>query len=604
MKLTMTCSVLATMVLTACVDSNRDNNGGGEIHDQGSLIAYTERVVPVNRDGKPAEEVTLRFYSDQPNVAYISARNFHHMMLPHQQLAVSRNGNIYELSSHDGQATVDISSDTFTSDDITAFTNMQSLTGMDIPNLMYDESGFVRPKSVETTPKTARVTLDFHKYGIDLRGDEQDVYLPFTLINDLYSDLSLRTAGFNGERIVICVNINRSPIQAVDSTFIIANYQRESIPADLARYRYQDLCFTIDNLIGHTKRSPYEAQWIANGIDHTLEAQGEEGRTVRRLLQSANTAEFILGMQALQYYVHDGGHTWVNITRYCPTSILPGVNQRLAEVRSTYPLAARLADEGAKMTQEKFTIEKEMNALREKVLGKGRYFKKGNTALCVILTFIELDWEGWPEYYKGGPKPTLEKTPDDEMLVFLDAWQRAQADPEVEHFIIDCSSNTGGSSDISTAFTSILYDDSHLRYKNTMTGQQSDLLFDVDRNFDGRYDEKDKEVKNRLNVGVLCSACTWSCGNLFTARMKELGALVIGEMSAGGSCAIQHMSTADGLDYRISSFRNQVTYNGGQSVDPGIEPHKLLDRKNHPESFYDIEALGKMMDEYYKNLTY
>jgi len=40
--------------------------------------------------------------------------------------------------------------------------------------------------------------------------------------------------------------------------------------------------------------------------------------------------------------------------------------------------------------------------------------------------------------------------------------------------------------------------------------------------------------------------------------------------------------------------------NGGQSVDPGIEPHKKLDRVNHPESFYDLEALGKMMDEYYK----
>ena len=599
-KLTMICSVLAAMVLTACVDSNRDNNGSAEISDPGSRIGYAERAVPVNRDGKPADAVTLRFYSDQPNVAYISARAFHHMMLPNQQLAVSRNGDSYELRSRGGQATVNISSDTFASDDFEAFTNMQSLTGQDLPYVEYDESGFVRPKSVEITPKTVHVTLDFHKYGIDLRGDEQDVYLPFTLVNDLYSDLNLRTAGFNGERIVICVNTNRSPIQVVDSTFIIANYQRESIPADLAKYRYQDLCFTIDNILGRTNRSPYEAQWIANGIDHTLEAQGDEGRTVRQLLQSTNTAEFVLGMQALQYYVQDGGHTWVNTTLYCPKSILPAVNQRIEKVRSSYPLAARLADEGVKMGQEKLSIQKELNAARESVLGKGRYFKKGNTALCVLYTFMELDWEGWPKYYNGGPKPTLEKTPNDELLVFLDAWQRAQADPEVKHFIIDCSSNMGGSSDVTTAFKSILYDDSHLCYKNTMTEQYIDCFYEVDRNFDGKYDEKDKEVKNRLNVGVLCSACTWSCGNLFTAQMKEHGALIIGETSGGGSCAIQHLSTADGLDYCISSFRSHATYCGGQSVDPGIEPHKLLDRKNHPESFYDIEALGRMMDEYYK----
>ena len=154
------------------------------------------------------------------------------------------------------------------------------------------------------------------------------------------------------------------------------------------------------------------------GLDKILEAQGEQGQTVRTLLQSENTAEFVLGMQALQYYIYDGGHTWVNITRYCPKSILPGVNQRIEKVRAAYPVAARLADEGARMTQEKFTIEKEMNALREQVLGKGRYFKKGNTVLCVVYGFENIDWKGWRNYYSGGPKPTLEKTPDDEVLKY------------------------------------------------------------------------------------------------------------------------------------------------------------------------------------------
>jgi len=50
MKRTLFCTVLAALALAACVDSNRDNNGGGEIHDEGSKIAFTERAVPVNRD--------------------------------------------------------------------------------------------------------------------------------------------------------------------------------------------------------------------------------------------------------------------------------------------------------------------------------------------------------------------------------------------------------------------------------------------------------------------------------------------------------------------------------------------------------------------------
>ena len=594
--------LLAAIALTACVDSVENSNGsdGFDTHDAGSKLAFTEKTVPVNRGGKEATPVTLRFYEDQPNVAYISASNFHHMMLPQQQLTVNRTGDSYELNSHDGQAVVNISNDTFTSDDFEAFTNMQSLTGQNLPNIEYDESGFVRFKSIKKTPETARVTFDFQKYGIDLRGDQTDVYFPFTLLNNLYTDISLRTAGFNGERIVISVDAEESPLQLVDSTFTITSFLRESIPADLAKYRYKDLCFVMDKILGHTKRSPYESQRIAIGLDKMLESQGEEGLTVKKLLQSTNTAEFVLGMQALQYYLDDGGHTWLNISRYCPKSALPSVNQRVEKVRSAYPVAARLADEGSKTPLGKQSLEKQMNTVREQVLGKGRYFKKGNTVLCVVYTFEELDWNGWKNYYSGGPKPTLEKTPNDEMLNFYKAWQQASADPEVENFIIDCSSNMGGSLDILTAFTSILYNDTYCHYINTMTNQACVCDYDVDRNLDGKYDDKDKEVTNRLNVGLLCSACTWSCGNLCTARLKELGALIIGETSGGGSCAITHMATPDGLNYRISTFRNHATYNGGQSVDPGIEPHKKLDRVNHPESFYDLEALGKMMDEYYK----
>ena len=73
---------------------------------------------------------------------------------------------------------------------LAACVDSNRLTGQDLPNVGYDETGFVRFKSVETTPKSVRVTFDFRKYGIDLRGDEQDVYLPFTLMNDLYTDLS------------------------------------------------------------------------------------------------------------------------------------------------------------------------------------------------------------------------------------------------------------------------------------------------------------------------------------------------------------------------------------------------------------------------------
>ena len=67
-------------------------------------------------------------------------------------------------------------------------------------------------------------------------------------------------------------------------------------------------------------------------------------------------------------------------------------------------------------------------------------------------------------------------------------------------------------------------------------------------------------------------------------------------IAGGGSCAIQQMCTADGFDYRISSFRCRMCDKNGKNIDGGIEPHKVISRNQ----FYDIEALGKIIDEYYK----
>ena len=86
----------------------------------------------------------------------------------------------------------------------------------------------------------------------------------------------------------------------------------------------------------------------------------------------------------------------------------------------------------------------------------------------------------------------------------------------------------------------------------------------------------------------------------FPALMKEHGILVVGEKSGGGGCSIQQMVTADGLDYCMSSFRMLITDQNFQSIDGGVEPHHVLDRENHPEAFYDIKALGKIIDNYYK----
>ena len=158
------------------------------------------------------------------------------------------------------------------------------------------------------------------------------------------------------------------------------------------------------------------------------------------------------------------------------------------------------------------------------------------------------------------------------MVIFLDALNKAQADPEVKNLIIDISANGGGSADIVVAMTSLMLDKSYLSDDNSLTGQRSIAEYEVDRNFDRVFDEKDKDVHYDLNFAVLTSGTSFSCGNLFPSILKDNGVPVMGATSGGGACAIQAMCTADGFCFQISSFRARLNTLEGENIDAGVTP--------------------------------
>jgi C-terminal processing protease CtpA/Prc len=215
-----------------------------------------------------------------------------------------------------------------------------------------------------------------------------------------------------------------------------------------------------------------------------------------------------------------------------------------------------------------------VSVLRPKAYGEGvTYYKKGNTAVCVFDSFNSRNEKAWKAYYEGtGPMPTVENTEKDDMVIFLDALRKADADPEVENFIIDISANGGGSADIVMAMTSLIMDKSYISEDNSLTGQRSIVEYEVDRNFDRVFDEKDKDVHYDLNFAVLTSGTSFSCGNLFPSMLKDNGIPVMGATSGGGACAIQAMCTADGFAFQISSFRARLNSLEGENIDSGVTP--------------------------------
>ena len=115
-----------------------------------------------------------------PSVAYVSVSNFQSIMYPGTTVQVTKTAdNLYALTSPCGTATVDTQKDIFESDDYEAFTNMMGMVQPGMPNTSFNALPIIRWKSLETTPQSVHVALDYGKYGIDMRADSDAVYFPF-----------------------------------------------------------------------------------------------------------------------------------------------------------------------------------------------------------------------------------------------------------------------------------------------------------------------------------------------------------------------------------------------------------------------------------------
>lgn len=577
--------------------------------------AYTEKTVPVVTKVAPDSKVTLRFYNDLPDVAYISAADFQSIVLPGSTMKVTHTGvGEYTLDNAGAKAVVNVNKDVFVSSDFDAFTNMMDLLQPGMANVYYDGMPFVRYKSIKYMPAVSTVTLDFAKYGIDIHADGKGaVYFPFATLADMYSDLFYHHAGFNGEKVVANTSVNEISLARIDPDYNKTLLSKKTRSQSMADFAYRELCFAMDHFYGHPGRVALDASLKAKGMDRTLEEDLAAGRTIKKLLKSTNLAEYFVGMSGLNALYYDG-HTSMDISSVMGrdrskyedlVSEMRGLQEKHKDVMDAIragrsSMGGRYQDVMAIRTQRPECYETQ-----------DTYIKKGNTAVCVFNSFNTRAEDAWNAYYAGkGPKPNINDNKGDSMVIFLDALEKAAADPEVENFIVDITANGGGSADIVMAMTSLIMDKSYLSYDNPLTGQRSIVEYEVDRNFDGVFDKKDKKVHYDLNFGVLTSQVSFSCGNLFPSMLKDAGIPVIGETSGGGSCAIQAMCTADGFCFQISSFRSRLNTLAGENIDAGVTPtipiandemveiegpnDTKIKVKNY-EDFYDIEDVGELV---------
>lgn len=604
--------VIAVQGFVACSDDNDndDNSVQQPETNPDDQTAYTVKTVSVNRDGNNSGTVTIRFYEDMPSVPYISVADFQNIVVPSTTVSVTKTGTAtYELKNAGGTLIVNTIDETCAFDDFLGFTNQMGLVQAGMENGYYDGLPFVRFNRQTLSGGSPALTFDYSSYGINLRGDETMVYFPFATLADLYADLYGHNTACNGKEVVYASNDGADDgIGALNEDFqkenLLKNKERK---ADMVAYNYAELCFTIDHFYGMPTGSSFEKSIQEKGLDKTLEADAN-GQTVKQLLLSTNIDDYADGMCSLYAYLYDGGHTkiWLGTPSTTFAERYPSLYNYYDE-RVSVPTNKKILQYGGMTIPE-----------REMVFGdKNTYHKKGNTAICHFDKFAPNDKEAWNNYYQGkAPRPTLETSPNDPMTIFLDALEQAAADPEVKNFVLDLSVNTGGSSDVVMAMTSLMFNQNFFRAYNVLTGQKMEWHYDVDRNFDGKYDALDENVHYDLNFCVLIGPISFSCGNLFPSLCKDAGLLIVGQKSGGGSCAVGAYRTADGFYYQISAARARLSDVNWQNINDGITPHVTIDyakgieytyeKDGHDytlyfyKNFWDLDNLSTIIGDYYK----
>ena len=602
-------TMLCMMMLTACTDTVSEDNNGGEAVPMDPGKGYTERTVSVNRDGKEAGTVTLRFYDDMPNVAYIAATAYYRMMLPSATMTVTNQGTTYLLTTAGGAATVDVVNDALESTSYNDFVSLMSLTAPDQPSFETSKSRFIKYDSHQYEPAAAPlVKLDFRKYGIDLRDDGKETYFPFATINDMFTDACMHMAGYNGSRILVNTDDTKD-LSDLDADFSAPAYQLAEVGDDLAQFRYGELCFVIDYFYGYPGRNLLEKQGLrTKGLDATLDAVSG-GKETKQLLKSKNQAEFALGTAALNCLLADGGHTAVSVIRFAPESVNEAFVTRYNAASATLPaVIVQMMTAADKATTERSELRTTMTSLRNARYGSDtRYVtsQDGKTAVVVLKLFMEVNYTGWQNYYTNGCTSTYwqamvsDKNHPDIVVQTVEALQQARRSG-VKNVVLDVSLNTGGEDDPVGTLVALLGDrtapNSPRRYspswdQNMLTSRYLTKTFVVDRNFDGVFDDRDNETDwvGDLNIVVMTSEITFSNGSVFAAKMKDYGYKTWGRRSGGGACSIAQYVTPDGMIYQISSSRSHTTYKNRESIDSGTP----VDNELTNEQMYDIEYLNK-----------
>ena len=521
-----------------------------------------EKNTVLYADGAEAGSIRLCWFEDVPDIPYMGIREYaEHILYIPLSLETDADGVITLRNGQGGELRCDIAAGTIATPDWgRVITPEMPLEGA-ARSLKDSPCGFVRIKEITWEGDPSPVVFDFAKYGMKLYADDRDVYLPLSVLSNMMTDIATRYLRYDGENLYLSrLQAEADPDDPVlNSDAMVALLKGGERPADVIRQSYADLCFNIDYFFGHPGIAVLDAEIAANGLDAALESLGEEGDAIKAGLLSPDMGDYLSAFQQLFMVWLFDGHTSVSDVTTLVQSKTAQSNPDLISRLSVDFVDDLLSSRNAlSMALRMATIPQRMLAW-----GDAAYRESGNTAIIRLDSFMP-DEAAWLAWYSGEGD-----FPEDCIGTLVSGLRRAQENPEIRNVLFDLTCNSGGSSDVLMAILGLTTGRDFLLGRNVLTGQKFRVTYEADCNFDGVFDEKDREARFDFNYGVLTTRQAFSCGNLFPIVMRESGAMVIGESTGGGSCCIQIGADTLGIRYLMSSAQWQLLDENGRDVEAG-----------------------------------
>lgn len=471
------------------------------------------------------------------------------------------------------------------------------------------------------------ITFDLAKYGFKIYAGLDDAYVPLCVVNQLITcTIKNLQVIFNGKNFYVYTPSSNFDY-FYDSTWYNDLNKR---PQKLIDVTYNMLCFTHDYIYGKPgyygfadagKGRPDEAKVkLADSLSFD-EMLTQYDPNTKALLKASSYKDYLKGLVKLTRYTYGDEHAnihWADFIIFNNAEIKAAIDEIRSNGESpkweydNQVSAVSIPGSLNYCRKQKGIIDNNGAIQSDKVLE----LIDGGKTLIIRFDVFEVDQSGsWNTYYDNAfaePDPTsVDTIPDDTVGLFYRAFyyikNRKTVDgndySNVKTVLIDVSCNGGGAKPVLQWILFLITGRGDLPYEDVHTGSKYYEYTKADLNLDGKVDNDDvtyREFVNSLNIAVMSSFNSFSCGNALPYFAKERGITIIGEESGGGSCTVGSGVTADGFPFNFSSNQRLCSEDFSKTVEGGAPVDYELKNGDSYENFYDNDSLIAALKEVFQ----